>query len=236
MTNDSAETPQRSDEPLHSFSVRLRRADTWMERAETAREADDPDLAFLLYWIAFNAAYARDISRDFSDERLSERGAFEKFLETLLSLDEDRAIEAALWGDLRDTVTSLFANEYLFGPFWDSTHGQRGTGRWKTRFTDVQRQLEFELRERNTKKILITLFRRLYTLRNQLVHGGARWRSSFNRDSVRNSARVMDRLVPILVDLMRANPQKCWGVPMYPPGLKSGRFRESLPAPLPDSP
>ena len=225
MIPNTADTPPPNDEPLHSFAVRLRRADTWMERAATARDADDPDLAFILYWIAFNAAYARDISRDFSDERLSERGAFEKYLETLLSLDEDRAIEAALWGDLQDTVTSLFANEYLFGPFWDQTHGQRGTGRWKTRFTDVQRQLQYELQERNTKKILITLFRRLYTLRNQLVHGGARWRSSFNRDSVRNSARVMERLVPILVGLMRANPQVHFGLPMYPPGLKSGRFQ-----------
>lgn len=226
MIPDSGETPARSGEPLDSFPVRLRRADTWLERAETAREADDPDLAFILYWIAFNAAYARDISRDFSDERRTERGAFEEYLDKLLSLDEDGAIEAALWGDLQGTVTSLFANEYLFGPFWDYTHGQRGSGRWKTRFTDVQRQLQYELRERNAKKILVTLFRRLYTLRNQLVHGGARWRSSFNRDSVRNGARIMERLVPILVGLMRANPQEDWGVPMYPPGLQSGRFRE----------
>ena len=226
MISCSAETPAPSDKPLESFPVRLRRADTWMERAATMRDADDPDLAFILYWIAFNAAYARDISREFSDERRTERGAFEKYLGTLLSLDGDGAIEAALWGDLQGTVTSLFTNEYLFGPFWDSKHGQRGSGRWETRFRDAQRQLQSELRKRETKRVLITLFRRLYTLRNQLVHGGARWRSSFNRDSVRNSARTMERLVPILVGLMRANPQEDWGVPMYPPGLQSGRFRE----------
>ena len=196
-----------------------------MERAATARDADDPDLAFLLYWIAFNAAYARDISRDFSDERLSERGAFEKYLDTLLSLDEDGAIEAALWDDLRGTATSLLENEYLFRPFFDLTFGQRGNGRWKTWFADAQQKLKVARQERNTRRVLITLFRRLYTLRNQLVHGGARWRSCFNRDSVGNGVRVMERLVPILVGLMRTNPQVDFGLPMYPPGLKSGRFQ-----------
>lgn len=225
-----AEIPLPNDEPLESFSVRLRRTDTWMGRAAAARRADDPDLVFILYWIAFNAAYARDIARDFSDERRTERGAFEKFLGTLLSLDGAKAIEGVLWGSLHDTVTSLLKNEYLFMPFWDHTHGQRGSGRWKSRFADAQCRLQSKLRKRDTKGVLITLFRRLYTLRNQLVHGGARWGSSFNRDSVRDGARVMERLAPILVGIMRDNPGDCpssrWGVPMYPPGLKSGRFRE----------
>ena len=60
------------------------------------------------------------------------------------------------------------------------------------------------------------LFDRLYVLRNQLVHGGATWNSSVNRDQVRDGARTLGFLVPIFVDLMMDNQGENWGLPYYP--------------------
>ena len=60
------------------------------------------------------------------------------------------------------------------------------------------------------------LFDRLYVLRNQLVHGGATWNSSVNREQVKDGANILSFLVPIFVDLMMDNPQTDWGAPYYP--------------------
>ncbi len=70
--------------------------------------------------------------------------------------------------------------------------------------------------ERETAKILSTLFDRLYVLRNQLVHGGATWNSTINRNQVRDGAAVLGWLVPIMIDIMMDNPDRDWGKPFYP--------------------
>jgi predicted metal-dependent hydrolase len=66
----------------------------------------------------------------------------------------------------------------------------------EARLADSQKVISRALRERRTARILSTLFDRLYALRNQLVHGGATWSSSVNRDQVRDGAAVLGSLLP----------------------------------------
>ena len=65
-------------------------------------------------------------------------------------------------------------------------------------------------------RILSILFDRLYVLRNQLVHGGATWNGSVNRDQVRDGAAVLGTLLPIFIEIMMDNPGQNWGKPFYP--------------------
>jgi hypothetical protein len=64
--------------------------------------------------------------------------------------------------------------------------------------------------------MLSVIFDRLYVLRNQLIHGGATWNSSANRDQVRDGAAVLGWLLPIFIDIMMDNPKQQWGMPHYP--------------------
>ncbi|MDE2766044.1 MAG: HEPN domain-containing protein [Chloroflexota bacterium] len=75
----------------NTLNLRMRRALSWIERAE--KEADDPDAAFIFYWIAFNAAYAKDKPHA-SDQ--PERDLFNDYCHTLLGLDAGRVIYDAL--------------------------------------------------------------------------------------------------------------------------------------------
>ena len=84
------------------------------------------------------------------------------------------------------------------------------------RFDSSKRRFNGALARHDTRTILSMLFDRLYVLRNQLVHGGATWNSSVNRDQVRDGARILGFLVPIFVDLMMDNPDVDWGLPYYP--------------------
>ena len=72
-----------------NLALRMRRALSWLERAE--KETDDDDAAFIFYWIAFNAAYARDRSSDFERR---ERNLFDDYFDKILRLDSNYTIHA----------------------------------------------------------------------------------------------------------------------------------------------
>lgn len=70
--------------------------------------------------------------------------------------------------------------------------------------------------ERNTAKVLSIVFDRLYVLRNQLIHGGATWNSSVNRQQVCDGAAILGNLVPKIVELMLLHPENDHGEILYP--------------------
>jgi len=55
------------------------------------------------------------------------------------------------------------------------------------------------------------MFDRLYTLRNQLLHGGATWNSGVNRSQISQGAEIMGQVVPIVIHLMMNDHQRVWG-------------------------
>ena len=64
--------------------------------------------------------------------------------------------------------------------------------------------------------MLWVLFQRLYTLRNQLVHGGATWNSSVNRAQVRSGRLLLSRLLPAMLEVMMKHPAEFAAAPFYP--------------------
>ena len=67
-----------------------------------------------------------------------------------------------------------------------------------------------------TGKVLAVMFDRLYTLRNQLIHGGATWASSINRSQVEHGADILRELVPVIISLMMDEPERFRSDPCYP--------------------
>ncbi|MNI92174.1 hypothetical protein D3C73_1499380 [compost metagenome] len=60
------------------------------------------------------------------------------------------------------------------------------------------------------------LFNRIYTLRNQIMHGGATCDSSVNRPQLRDCSSLLGKLVPLIIELMLDNPDTLWGDACYP--------------------
>jgi hypothetical protein len=110
----------------------------------------------------------------------------------------------------------LLNNKYIFAPFWNHHNGLEGYADWQERLSASQRAVSTTLAQQDTSRILAIVFDRLYVLRNQLVHGGATWNSSINRDQVRDGAGVIGWLLPIFIDVMMDNPQQEWGAVAYP--------------------
>ncbi|MDE2688256.1 MAG: hypothetical protein OXI16_12275 [Chloroflexota bacterium] len=71
--------------------------------------------------------------------------------------------------------------------------------------------------EFNTLDALTTLFDNLYVLRNQILHGGATYRSSVNRQQLQDGTKILASLLPIFFDIMQANIHiEGWSKPYYP--------------------
>lgn len=200
---------ERDAEPPE-LSLRVHRSLSWLGRAE--QSSDDRDVQFILLWVAFNAAYAQDLAIDNSQ---SERERLHAFLGQLCRADEKR-FESLLWHEFSGSVRVLLENRYVFQPFWDWRNGRISEADFQRQFDGARRAAERALGTGDTNVVLQIVFHRLYTLRNQLVHGGATWNGEINREQVRDCANILGRLVPLIIATLMDYPREDWGPVHYP--------------------
>ena len=194
-----------------NLALRVHRAISWIQRAE--KEADDPDIAFTCYWIAFNAAYA-EYTDPYPESRAREQ--FGEYFDELLGLDEAGTIYKAIWERFSGPIQELLDNRYVYEPFWRDVHRNRNSQRWRDDFERERLWIKGAIEGKHSRLILESLFSRLYVLRNQILHGGATWKGSINRKQVEDGAAIMGFLVPAFVKVMMDHPDKAWGANYYP--------------------
>lgn len=193
------------------IALRVHRAVSWLGRAE--RCGDDDDARFIFLWIALNAAYSDEIQR----ESTPEQTVLDRFLKRLVELDRENLLYELVWSKFPGPFRMLLENRYVFQPFWDYRNGKIDERQWQRSFDGARKKAHLALRDRSrTDTVLAIVLARLYTLRNQLIHGGATWHSSVNRDQVRDGTAILADLVPRVIHLLMANPEEDWGDPCYP--------------------
>ena len=212
MSHAALKKRQRKERDSYppNLALRVHRALSWLERAE---QCEDIDARFIFLWIAFNAAYANEIG---NQERHSEQKVFDLFLEKLLDLDKARVLYELIWTEFPSSIRMLLNNQFVYQPYWDYHNGQLDEAQWKSRFKRAMVSAHKALASQDTAIVLSIVLSRMYTLRNQLVHGGATWNSSINRDQLRDCAAFLGKMVPFIIQLMMDNPGTLWGAPSYP--------------------
>ena len=193
------------------FNIRIHRALSWLDKAE--KEHEDADSSFIFYWISFNASYTEMRTEvNLSSERI----VIKSFLKKLIELDKEEIIYQALWTQFTKSIRLLLNNQYIFEPFWKFQNGDKMYSNWKSRFNDSKIIVNRSLQFKDTPTILEILFDRLYTLRNQMLHGGATWNSNINRDQVMNGQNFLSFIIPEFLNIMIKNHEKDWGTLSYP--------------------
>ncbi len=193
-----------------NMALRVHRALSWLERAE---HCEDVDARFIFLWIAFNAAYANEIG---NQERATEQKVFGLFLQKLLDMDKDDVLYKLIWNEFPHSIRVLLNNQFVYQPFWDYHNGQLEEDQWKSKFERAKVSAHQALGSHDTAAVLAIVLSRMYTLRNQLIHGGATWNSRVNRDQLRDCSAFLGKLVPFIITLMMDNPGTLWGEPCYP--------------------
>ena len=200
------------------LALRTRRSLSWLERAHQEYASGDEDVAFILYWIAFNAAYGCESEGD--------RTQWKSYLRKLVTLDTRKSIGSLLRHRLSEPVRAILRDKYLVDDYWKDANEESGHSDWKE---DLERDAAWaDPRSADASDLsrLQKLFERLYILRNQLLHGSAKLNSSLNRESVQRAVRIMKCLVPVFLDIMLENKKEQWEPPRYRPGLtEPGRVR-----------
>lgn len=192
----------------NDFTLRMHRALSWLGRAETLADEDE-DLAFISLWIAFNAAYAQE------KPGYAEKEVFREFFQLVSRLDTEKTIYKLIWNEFSGPIRSLLDNRYVFQPFWEAHNSGKPDG-WQQDFEQARKKAHRALAAQDTDEVLWVLFQRLYTLRNQLVHGGATWNSSVNRAQVRSGRLLLSRLLPAMLEVMMKHPAEFAAAPFYP--------------------
>jgi hypothetical protein len=206
----SRQRNERDTYPIN-MGLRVHRALSWLNRAEQCE--NDLDAEFIFLWIAFNAAYANEIDESF---RMPEQKTFQIFLNKLCDLDLKQNIYNVIWQEFTASIRVLLHNKFIFQPFWDYKNNKFDQATLLNKFNASNHVANRALGNKDTGKILAIIFSRLYTLRNQILHGGATWNSSVNRNQIRDAVNILEKLVPIIIEIMMDNSKVLWGEPCYP--------------------
>lgn len=193
------------------LALRTHRALSWLLRAEAASE--DLDGRFVFLWIAFNAAYSQQADRN---SQFTETQRFQHFFEKICDLDRERLLYNLVWEQYASAIRLFLDNRYVYQPFWDYHNGLPESEDWEARFRKHKQAAHAALARGDTPRLLSVIFAGLYTLRNQIIHGGATWMSAVNRDQLSLGVSILERVVPTAIDLMMRNPRALWGDACYP--------------------
>jgi hypothetical protein len=199
---------ERANYPEH-LSLRVHRALSWLDRAD---QCEDSDGRFIFLWIAFNAAYAKETGQ----ERTPDARLLHEFINRLVASDRNKELSTIIWDKYAGPIRLLLTNQFVFQPYWDFQNGYPGSGNWEAKFTYAKKAANKAIGHQDTVKVLSIIFSRLYTLRNQLIHGGATFAGKVNRQQVGDGANLLGRLVPCVISLMMDNPHEEWGQACYP--------------------
>ena len=193
------------------FSIRIHRSLSWIDRAE--KKDEDIDARFIFYWIAFNSAYSAIQSNNYFD---TERRVYKDFFEKILNHDQNEYVYNAIWQQFSGSVRSLLNNQFIYGPFWNFQNGHEGFEDWEQKFSESKSIALKALQNKNILFILEILFDRLYTLRNQILHGGATWNGKVNRSQVKDGQSIIGFFVPNFLQIMMDNQNENWGRLSFP--------------------
>lgn len=192
-----------------ALSLRIHRAISWLARAE---QCEDLDGRFVFLWISFNAAYSNDLG----SISMAESEQFGGFIKKLVELDAQQKLYDITWQKYTSAIRVLLDNKYVYQPFWNHHNRISGFEGWENNFKASKQAANAALARKDTGTVLGIIFNRLYTLRNQIIHGGATYNSSANRNQLRDATAILGDLVPVLIEIMMDNSNAHWGEACYP--------------------
>jgi Apea-like HEPN len=210
-----------TDDRCQNFQIRVHRSLSWFERALALDDTEEPEARLLYAWIAFNALYGVwDSEEGFA---AGERASWKAFVETLLQIDRQQLLAQQIQV-IQTDILWLLECKFLDPTFWRNPDE---TGGVRRRYHQAIRLYH----EGCWVKILGFTLDRIYVLRSQIVHGAATRGSSLNRESLTRCRRVLEALMPVILQLVieqRVDDQ--WPPLCYPP-IRDDASKPRMPRP-----
>jgi len=197
-----------------AIDIRLRRARSWVRKANREALSHDLDAQFIFLWIAFNALYGMPRYRYRGKSRSSETEDFQRFL---------REVEKLSGGVIESSLRpyAVDIERVMQSPFLDIECWRR----WdQDEIRDRQKRIHSSRNVYAAELHPDQLFLRIYTLRNQLLHGASSDGGKRNRDSLRSALPILRTVVQVGIKLLDKYRSEILGLELlpYPPSLGEG--------------
>lgn len=201
------EIPRSQRDANQGFSIRMWRAISWRERAESF-DASDPEGRFISNWIGFNALYGR---LDDEGKPWGDRESWGAFLAQVWRLDHEGRVRRIL-GKRENQIFKLIENRFVSSDFWET-----GT----SALPKIKKQLKQAIVCYHTPRMLSVLqllFERLYVMRIQVFHGASTKGGKLNRRVIQSSSTILLDLLPAMISIMIDHGvEEEWGTISFPP-------------------
>lgn len=213
MARKSSQIPQSE----HN-DTRRQRTHSWLELSKRSESNDEK---FIFLWIAFNAAYGTELPDMNNNAKVYEQDRFTDFVSKIVEQDREGAIETILQKKFSGPVEGLLKNKYVFGPFWKWVKERPEGENWEFEFERRNERVFKARRNGKISDVLEEVLKRLYVLRNQIVHGGTTFAEGLGRSQVKDGYRIMEALMPPILNIMEEDIRKTpdsrvWGILDYP--------------------
>lgn len=194
-----------------NFNLRMQRGLSWLRKAKELD--DDADLRFVSLWIAFNAIYVENLQDVFDEDQQHLR----QFLLRLYQLDQEHRIEHCVWERCSQAITDWSNNPYVYQKLWDFQNQNIDEQSWKVHFQADQQRVQHAVAHRNTVELLLIIFDRLFTLHNQVMHGGSTCNSVLMRKHLNTASQILMTLLSrFMLVLLEHGQALDWKKPFYP--------------------
>ena len=204
--------PAAEDTHRYDNERRVARMRVWINLAKTLPASEDhAHVRFVLYWIAYEAAYqVYKVDGDSSDKQ--EREDFHR----RVTWYDGRKLQATL-SQHRESIVKLLGLRQAHPSFWyRGNQRASSTATWEAGFRSRVRDAVSRLDNLETASTLNDLFRNLSIVRNQIVHGGSAGIHGRGRTQVLLGAVLLGALVPRFCDSIESNLDEEWGIPPFP--------------------
>lgn len=202
---------------------RIDRIDNWIDQATAARENNQ--IRFLLYWIAYEAAYKRE-DWDFvpePDKPIREYNQRNRFHEIISVCENVRDELQRIFSEKKFESRSLLKLRQADPFFWYERERSPKTSRkWEAMFEKrVAQDISYLDRVSNDGgncvNALDAVFRNLSIVRNQIVHGSSSGEKSYGSDQVLWGTNLLAEIVPFFRNCIEQNdPKEGWGSLPFP--------------------
>ena len=226
---------------------RVSRSLSWLKDAEQKVKeehlATERHLAFVLYWISFNATYNK-ISIDIS-QREYELDVVKEFLKKIISLDRNHHMISFCRDELQK-IEETIRNRYIDHKLWKVIGNRVKNKRYMTESSVFSEHKKISKTEKNfinktlknikenivvndttIVRMLSILFHRFYIYRNQLLHGSITRGGDVSDAQAKQCLSLMKGFMPLILYIMLDNPNKNWNVWAHWGVTQSPRFRKS---------
>ncbi len=176
--------------------LRIYRSLSWATRADEAADLNDPDLAFILRMIAFNALWGQ--AHVPGGENLAQSEAWRRFLVELAAFDLDHGNRyLPIFRKDVELLMKIYGSPFFHRDWWVEPGAEQLGSHEK-----IAGKIEGWLRDGKIDHLTRELVHRLLLLRGQLIHGNATHGGKKNRSTVEPAALVLDRLLRTTLEIL----------------------------------